>query len=76
MKMWLKYGLIVEEIYILGLLLFLIELGVEPSNYFSIVSLIFFFGENPVGLKWFGFLLLYFVIGAIIGFLVDKIENK
>jgi len=52
MKRWVKYSLIAEGLFILGLLLYLIE----PSNDFSIVSLIFFFGENPTGLEGFGFL--------------------
>jgi hypothetical protein len=87
MKRWLKYGLIgvaISFIGILGLLLGKLVsvfsiLGLLNYINIALISLLFYGGDMSFGLFFWGILtapILYFILGAIIGLIVDKIKSK
>ncbi|MBS3085684.1 hypothetical protein J4225_03285 [Candidatus Pacearchaeota archaeon] len=71
---WLKGGVIFEILLIIGL--FLIAF-IKGEGLAILFLLIFFGGENPWEMFTFlGFLILYFILGAIIGWIYGKIRNR
>ena len=71
---WLKGGEIFEILLIIGL--FLIAF-IKGEGLAILFLLIFFGGENPWEMFTFlGFLILYFILGAIIGWIYGKIRNR
>ena len=72
MKSWLRGG-IIGAIFI-GILFLIMPMF---SQKYVILPILFFFGENPYDiLSMIMFLAIYFIIGAVIGFLIGKLGGR
>ena len=74
MKAWLKGGLIGLVVFLIAVVL---QLTAVSEEFTVTIMLIFFLGENIFHIGQFIFAgAIYFIIGAIIGWLIGKFKNR
>ena len=78
MRTWIKSGLIALVVFLFSyVLLYVSSLSTKSEGIAILTSVIFFFGEHlDFPLMFFGFAILYFAIGAVIGFTAEKLRPK
>ena len=79
MKIWIKGGLITIIVFLFAFsfLSILPFLSAKSEGMTIITSTIFFFGENPnFPLEFFGFAIIYFLVGAGIGLIVERLKQR